>query len=94
MNNGALDFCERKAANEVFSDFLNEEKLNVNQIKFVKLIVDYIVKNGIIEDYRLIQEEPFRSVGSIVELFKDNMSEAQKLKVVINYIKINSEDIM
>lgn len=85
---------DRKAANEVFSEFLNEEKLNVNQIKFVKLIVDYIVKNGMIEDYRLLQEEPFRSVGSIVELFKDNMSEAQKLKGVINDIKINSEDIM
>jgi type I restriction enzyme R subunit len=94
MNNGALDFCERKAANEVFSEFLYEEKLNVNQIKFVKLIVDYIVKNGMIEDYRLPQEEPFRSIGSIVELFKGNMNEAQKLKGVINVIKINSEDIM
>lgn len=85
---------DRNTANEVFSVFLSEEKLNVNQIKFVRLIVDYVVKNGMIEDNRVLQEEPFRSVGSIVALFKDNMSDAQSLMGVLNEIRTNSEEIM
>lgn len=85
---------DRTTANEMFSEFLNEEKLNTNQIRFVKLIVDYVVKNGIIEDNKVLQEEPFRSVGSIVALFRDNMDDAKKLMGVINEIKLNSEQIV
>lgn len=44
---------QREAANEAFSKFLSEENLNVIQIRFVKLIVDYIVANGIIDDNRV-----------------------------------------
>ena len=58
-----------QAANAAFSEFLTNEQLNVNQARFVKLIVDYVVKNGIM-DKRVLQEEPFKTVGSIVELFR------------------------
>ncbi|SHH49478.1 DEAD/DEAH box helicase family protein [Tepidibacter thalassicus] len=82
-----------KAANEAFSEFLTNENLNANQSKFVKLIVDYIVKNGVM-DKKVLQEEPFRTVGSIVELFKDNMDTARKIISVIDEINNNSIDIV
>ncbi|MGL5695079.1 MAG: type I restriction-modification enzyme R subunit C-terminal domain-containing protein, partial [Peptostreptococcaceae bacterium] len=85
---------DRGACNEAFSNFLSEEKLNVNQIRFVKLIVDYIVANGMIDDNSVLQQEPFRSIGSIVSLFKDNMDDARGIMGVINEIKINSEKII
>lgn len=82
---------DRGAANEAFSSFLSEEKLNAMQIRFVKLIVDYIVANGMIEDNRVLMEEPFRSLGSITSIFKDNMQDARELMGVITAIKANCE---
>ncbi len=84
---------QREAANEAFSKFLSEENLNVIQIRFVKLIVDYIVANGIIEDNRVLMEEPFRSLGSITTLFKDNINDAREIMNVITDIKNNCEQI-
>ena len=84
---------DRGAANEAFSEFLSEEKLNVNQIRFVKLIIDYVVANGMIDDNRILTEEPFRSLGSISTLFKDNMTAARGIMGVIGEIKRNTEII-
>ena len=63
----------------------------MNQVHFVKLIVDYVVANGFIEDNRILQEDPFRTVGSITTLFKDNMDDARKIIKIINDIKVNAE---
>lgn len=82
-----------QAANEAFSEFLSSERLNANQVRFVKLIVDYVVKNGGIEK-KVLQEEPFKTVGSIVDLFKDNMEDAKKIIGIIDEINRNSEDIV
>ena len=81
-----------KAANEAFSEFLSEERLNLNQIRFVKHIVDYVIKNGTL-DKKVLQQEPFRSVGSIVELFKDNMDDARKIIGIIDEINRNAEEV-
>ncbi|HHQ4155640.1 DEAD/DEAH box helicase family protein [Clostridium perfringens] len=80
---------DREAANEAFSEFLNNQNLNSKQIHFVKLIVDYIVKNGFIEDNRVLMEDPFRSVGSIIELFENNVTERNNLIKRINEIRKN-----
>ena len=82
---------ERSAVNEAFSEFLSEERLNINQIRFVRLIVDYIVANGNIEDNKVLMEEPFRSVGSITALFKDDMTTATQIMEVVAQIRLNSE---
>lgn len=81
-----------QAANAAFSEFLSEERLNLNQIRFVKLIVDYVVKNGTL-DKKVLQQEPFKTVGSIVELFKDNMDDAKRIIGVIDEINRNAEVI-
>lgn len=82
-----------QAANEAFSEFLGNESLNIYQMRFVKLIIDYIVKNGMIEDKRVINEDPFKSVGSISFLFKDNKEKAMKIVKIIDDINKNSEEI-
>lgn len=81
---------DTEAVNEAFSEFLMEERLNINQIRFVRLLVDYISRNGNIEDRKVLQDEPFRSVGSIVTLFKDDMETAKKIMDVVEEIKNNS----
>ena len=81
---------DREAANEAFSEFLSEERLNAVQIRFVKLIVDYIVANGMIEDNRVLTEEPFRTLGSIPSIFKDNMQDAIAIKKIIGEISKDS----
>ncbi len=44
-------------------------------------------------DKKVLQQDPFKSVGSIVELFKDNMDDARKIIGVIDEINRNSEEI-
>lgn len=85
---------DRKVANEEFSEFLSNQRLNRNQIHFVELIVDYVVKNGLIEDNRILTEDPFRTVGSIAVLFKENMNDARNIMGKITEIKKNAEIII
>ena len=84
---------DRAAVNEAFSCFMSEERLNINQMRFVNLIVDYIVANGNIEDNKVLMGEPFKSVGSITTLFKDDMSTAKQIMEIVNQIRRNSEEI-
>lgn len=83
---------DREAAMEEFSEFLSENRLNINQAKFVELIVDYVVKNGIL-DKQVLQQDPFLTVGSITSLIKHNMSDAKKIIGIIDRINKNSEVI-
>ncbi len=83
---------DREAVNAAFSEFLAEEKLNLNQMRFVNLIVDYIVVNGNIDDNAVFTEEPFKSAGSITVLFKDDMMTARKILDVVEQIKKNSTE--
>ncbi|ANB61698.1 DEAD/DEAH box helicase family protein [Anoxybacteroides amylolyticum] len=82
-----------QVANEAFSEFLSNERLNIHQSRFVKHIVDYFVKNGVM-DKKVLQEEPFKTVGSIVDLFKDNLDDARKIISIIDEINRNSEEIV
>lgn len=85
---------DRTVANEMFSEFLNSQHLNSKQIHFVKLIVDYVVTNGFIDDNRVLMEDPFRTVGSIAILFKDNMNDAKSIMSKVTEIKNNAEIIV
>ena len=82
-----------EAANEAFSEFLNNENLNSNQIHFIRLIVDYIVKNGMIDDNKVLTEDPFRNVGNIIELFENNIDMIGKLLNKIKEIKNNAIEV-
>ncbi len=83
---------DRQAAMGEFSEFLSEERLNIQQAKFVELIVDYVVKNGTL-DKQVLQQDPFRTLGSITSLFKHNMGDIKKIIGIIDRINNNSEFI-
>ncbi|MHC1682907.1 MAG: DEAD/DEAH box helicase family protein [Clostridiaceae bacterium] len=84
---------DREAANEAFSEFIGNENLNMKQSHFVKLIIDYVVVNGFIDDNRVLTEDPFRSIGTITDLFKDNMDEARRILGIVKDIKVNAEEV-
>ena len=83
---------DREAVNAAFSEFMSEEKLNLNQMRFVRLMMDYITVNGNIEDNQVLTKDPFRSVGSITALFRDDLSVAQKIMKVAEEFRKNSEE--
>ncbi|MCL2235849.1 MAG: DEAD/DEAH box helicase family protein [Defluviitaleaceae bacterium] len=75
----------QKAANDAFSEFLNDAALDSRQIHFVKQIVNYIVKNGLMKDFAILQESPFTDRGGLSELFDEHTF--AKIKSII--LKIN-----
>ena len=62
---------DMNAAKEAFSDYLNEANLDSRQIYFVNQIVEYIVHNGLLKDFSVLQESPFTDQGSVVDIFTD-----------------------
>lgn len=59
------------AAKEALSEYLNDANLDSRQIYFVNQIVEYIVHNGLMKDFSVLQEPPFTDYGSIVDVFFD-----------------------
>lgn len=79
---------EQEAANEAFSEFLTDQNLDSRQIRFVKTIVDYIVKNGHMLDKAVLQEDPFQAIGSITEVF--DIDKALRLVGILDQINKNA----
>lgn len=79
----------QQAANEAFSQFLNSAGLDSRQMYFVRQVVNYIVKNGMMKDFSVLQESPFSDQGSVSELF-DDVTIFMNLKAVIDRINQNA----
>ena len=62
---------DMNAAKEAFSEYLTNTSLDSRQIYFVNQIVEYIVHNGVMKDFSVLQEAPFTDRGSVVEIFTD-----------------------
>lgn len=67
-----------KAANGLFSEFLSDETLNSSQMEFVKLIVNFVIANGLLDKTEL-NEYPFTKFGSVVDLFEGRIDVAQRI---------------
>jgi len=78
----------QKAANDAFSEFLNDAALDSRQIHFVKQIVNYIVKNGLMKELEILQESPFADYGRISEFFDERSF--KRLRTVIDTINANA----
>ncbi len=79
----------QQAANDAFSKFLNDAGLDSRQMYFVKQIVNYIVRNGMMKDLAVLQQSPFTDMGSVSEVF-DNLLLFQDLRAVIDEINRNA----
>ena len=75
---------------EAFSEYLNEANLDSRQIYFVNQIVEYIVHNGLLKDFSVLQEPPFTDQGSIVDIFTD-MNVWMGIRKVIEGINDNAK---
>lgn len=82
---------EHEAAMKAFSDFINDESLNQQQIVFVKKIIDYVEQNGYIENVIELMKPPFDKPMSFVKLF-DSKKQAEIIKLV-NEIKDNAVEV-
>lgn len=81
---------DMNAAKEAFSQYLTNADLDSRQIYFVNQIVEYIVHNGMMKDFSVLQETPFTDQGSIAELFMNNMVAWNEIRKVIEGINANA----
>ena len=84
---------DMNAAKEAFSAYLDETNLDDRQIYFVNQIIEYIVHNGIMKDFSVLQETPFTDRGNIVELFGSNAAAWAGIRKVIEQINRNAEAV-
>ncbi len=77
------------AAKAAFSEYLDETNLDSRQIYFVNQIVEYIVQNGMMKDFSVLQELPFTEQGSIVDVFTD-LSVWMGIRKVIEQVNANA----
>ena len=82
---------DMNAAKEAFSTFLNGTNLDDRQIYFVNQIIEYIVHNGVMKDFSVLQETPFTDRGNIVELFGGDTAAWLGIRKAIEQINRNAE---
>ena len=80
----------KEAIDKEFSKYINENELNVEQTRFINLIKNYIMKNGVI-DKKILNEDPFTNYGSILQLFDGQINLIKILIAIIDLININGE---
>ena len=79
---------DKEIANNIFSKYINDNRLNSKQIEFVKTLRDYLIVNGVISLDRL-KEQPFSSIGSVSDIFKDSINTFNEIKEDIKNINEN-----
>jgi type I restriction enzyme R subunit len=80
---------DMNAAKAAFSQYLDDISLDSRQIYFVNQIIEYIVHNGLLKDFSVLQEAPFTDQGSIVEIFTD-LSVWMGIRQTIEHINANA----
>ena len=80
---------DMNAAKEAFADYLSEVRLDDRQIYFVNQIINYIVKNGVMNDFAVLQESPFTDKGELCDVFVD-MSVWMGIMKIIRSINENA----
>ena len=80
---------DMNAAKAAFAEYLDETYLDSRQIYFVNQIVEFIVHNGMLKDFSVLQEAPFTDRGSIAEIFTD-LSVWMGIRNVIEQVNANA----
>ena len=80
---------DMNAAKEAFSLYLSDTNLDSRQIYFVNQIVEYIVHNGMLKDFSVLQESPFTDRGTVSEIF-DDMNVWMGIRKVIESVNANA----
>lgn len=83
---------DKSVASDIFYKYINDNRLNMKQIQFVKLLVDYVIKNGTI-DMQKLTEQPFNTVGQVYELFGNDIELFKEIREDIEKINENAEKL-
>ena len=81
---------DEETANEIFAKYINDSRLNSKQIEFVRTLIRYVHKNGILS-IETLKGEPFSPLGLVSEVFEDNVEVFQLIKKDIESINENAK---
>ena len=81
---------DEETANEIFAKYINDSRLNSKQIEFVRTLIRYVHKNGILSIEKL-KTEPFSPLGPVSEVFEDNVEVFLLIKKDIESINENAK---
>ena len=81
---------DEETANEIFAKYINDSRLNSKQIEFVRTLIRYVHKNGILS-IETLKGEPFSPLGSVSEVFEDNVEVFLLIKKDIEGINENAK---
>ncbi|WP_036535925.1 type I restriction-modification enzyme R subunit C-terminal domain-containing protein, partial [Nocardia cyriacigeorgica] len=82
----SLTGLDSTTATDAFDEFLTGRTLTANQLHFLKLLIDYITKNGVI-DVGALYEPPFKSVAPTgpEDIFSEE--EVDRIVAVVKHIR-------
>ena len=81
---------DEETANEIFAKYINDSRLNSKQIEFVRTLIRYVHKNGILS-IETLKKEPFSALGPVSEVFEDNVEVFLLIKKDIESINENAK---
>ena len=81
---------DEETANEIFAKYINDSRLNSKQIEFVRTLIRYVHENGILS-IETLKGEPFSPLGSVSEVFEDNVEVFLLIKKDIEGINENAK---
>ena len=72
----------------LFSKFLQSNRLNTKQMDFLRTVINYIVKNGYIDNMQeTLGQEPFNKFGDVVDLFGDSQDSEDDILSIMDTVK-------
>lgn len=83
---------DRTAANQAFDKYLEGIDVTDRQRVFIKAIVDHLVENGIIDDLSVLLQQPFRNIGSVNDVFGNDVW--PRIRLAIDEINENGGKII
>ena len=73
---------DMNSAKQAFSKYLNDVNLDDRQIYFVNQIINYIVQNGMMKNFAVMQEAPFTDKGDVGDIFTDTVIWLDIMKII------------
>lgn len=70
------------SAKEAFAKYLNDVNLDDRQIYFVNQIINYIVQNGMMKNFAVMQDAPFTNKGTLDVVFTDTVVWMDIMKII------------
>ena len=73
---------DMNSAKQAFSKYLNDVNLDDRQIYFVNQIINYVVQNGMMKNFAVMQEAPFTDKGDVGDIFTDAVIWLDIMKII------------